>query len=1115
MLYTVRYIAKYEMRTLLRSWFFRIFAGLFIIGLSIFNVVLNLESSGAPWIYRAIDASIPYASLIILNLGQAIVAVFLASEFMKNDRKNDTVEVIYARSMSNGDYIMGKTFGILLVFFILNLMILALGIGLSFIGSTTSRSIMPLLIYPLIISLPTLTYILGLSFFVMLLFKNQAITFIVILGYIAVSVFYLNQKAYHIFDFIAYYVPMMHSSFGGFGNLKEILVHRGIYLFMGISFIFFTVYRLNRLPQSKWFVSLPLVFAVVFMTIAGLFSWKYIDDIQSTQSYKEQVIALNNRYFKYPKLAITRYDIEVMHQGDKINANAKIVFCNRDSFRIDTLLFSLNPELIISELMVDGAKVGFTRQLQIVKLKNKFSLMPGDSLVMDMKYSGSIDERVCFVDLNYQEAKDYFYVDVFNVRKRYAWITDDFVCLTPSSLWYPVSGVGYASKKPLYYSSSLAQYSLKVTTVRGLTAISQGKSKSLNNGKYEFTSNEPLPSISLLIGNYIKYSVTADSVSFNLFTRQGNQYFEPYFKNIKDTMRVILRELKQEYEKNSGITYPFSNFSLVEVPVQFALDNHVWAFASDAVQPEMILYPEKGVTMLETDFRFRHYREERNAKRNNEETSPKELQVRMFKQFVRQNFFRKPDGQTEYDGLITGTTYSVFPCYFLFSTLLQSDKWPELTIGFASYLNDRNSGGSNVRRNFWDDLSSEEWIILKLKESTLEQLVNATVSGDINALKTDELQKIVLAKGRQFFDILESKYGKATFDTIVNQLIADNKHKVVSFAQMVKVFQGNLGTNLEQELDKWYSGKDLPGFIVSDINTYKVIRDEKTLYQVKFVVSNSEKADGFFVVNIELKDTKRGQNKDSWELDEVKADFSRKYFIPANSARELGFVFNTEPARMGIYTFISQNLPNTLIFDYSGFDELRKVPVVDTILVYDPGTKNQDKSETIVDNEDSGFSIVQADDQPFLKRLVHKKDKKEKHYTAIRVWNPPSQWLPSLRTEFYGKYIHSGVYTQGGLGNTKVVWQTNLPAKATYDVYCYIAKMNMFRGRKPPRTDYNFLVSHDEGIQQVTLNYNELEKGWNLLGTYYISGDTARVEMTNKSTGQLIYADAVKWVKSK
>jgi hypothetical protein len=239
------------MRTLLRSWFFRIFAALAVGGLSIFNLALNIVSSGSPWIYRALPASIPYANLIILNLGQAIVAVFLASEFLKQDKKNDTSEVIYTRSMTNGQYLLGKTLGILYVFFVLNIVILLIGIGFSFMSSVSLQHILYYFAYPLLISLPTLVFILGLSFFAMIVIKNQAVTFIIILGYIALTIFYLNKKLFHIFDYIAYQVPMMYSSISGFGDFSEIILHRCIYFFLGIGLIYLTIYSLPRLPQSS------------------------------------------------------------------------------------------------------------------------------------------------------------------------------------------------------------------------------------------------------------------------------------------------------------------------------------------------------------------------------------------------------------------------------------------------------------------------------------------------------------------------------------------------------------------------------------------------------------------------------------------------------------------------------------------------------------------------------------------------------------------------------------------------------------------------------------------------------------------------------------------------
>ncbi|EKC78537.1 xanthan lyase XalB, partial [human gut metagenome] len=62
----------------------------------------------------------------MLNTGQAVVAVFLSSEFLKRDKKLDTSEVFYVRPLSNAEYVVGKIWGNLRVFLFLNLLVLAI-----------------------------------------------------------------------------------------------------------------------------------------------------------------------------------------------------------------------------------------------------------------------------------------------------------------------------------------------------------------------------------------------------------------------------------------------------------------------------------------------------------------------------------------------------------------------------------------------------------------------------------------------------------------------------------------------------------------------------------------------------------------------------------------------------------------------------------------------------------------------------------------------------------------------------------------------------------------------------------------------------------------------------
>ena len=205
----IRTVARFEIKTLLRSWFFRIFSILILFILGFFDLMVVTDvGANPPWLFREIASSIPYFNLLIFNLVQAVIIVFLASDFLKRDKKLDTTDVIYIRSMSNGDYVIGKTIGVFIVFFMLNIAVLLLALIFNYAQTDTPVVWEAYLYYPLIISLPTLLYITGLSFLMMVILRNQAITFIVLLGYIASTLFFLTTKYNYVFDYMAFSKPV-------------------------------------------------------------------------------------------------------------------------------------------------------------------------------------------------------------------------------------------------------------------------------------------------------------------------------------------------------------------------------------------------------------------------------------------------------------------------------------------------------------------------------------------------------------------------------------------------------------------------------------------------------------------------------------------------------------------------------------------------------------------------------------------------------------------------------------------------------------------------------------------------------------------------------------------
>jgi hypothetical protein len=148
----------------------------------------------------------------------------------------------------------------------------------------------------------------------------------------------------------------------------------------------------------------------------------------------------------------------------------------------------------------------------------------------------------------------------------------------------------------------------------------------------------------------------------------------------------------------------------------------------------------------------------------------------------------------------------------------------------------------------------------------------------------------------------------------------------------------------------------------------------------------------------------------------------------------------------------------------------------------------------------------------------------------ISDWNTPEFWQPVVLTSYFGKYVRSALYTRSGTGDKSIAWTTIIKEPGYYDIYCFIGKsvdhITIRSGDNKESTDdsdnnkndnqykdMHYKVYHDEGVEDVMVDYQHADGGWNNLGRFYLSKDTAKVVLTNKSGGRMVIGDAIKWVK--
>jgi hypothetical protein len=245
---------------------------------------------------------------------------------------------------------------------------------------------------------------------------------------------------------------------------------------------------------------------------------------------------------------------------------------------------------------------------------------------------------------------------------------------------------------------------------------------------------------------------------------------------------------------------------------------------------------------------------------------------------------------------------------------------------------------------------------------------------------------------------------------------------------------------------------------------------------------------------------------------------TRSISLHGGETKEVGMLFDSPPRRMSVNTFISRNLPSAFSKNFGTPEKGSNTPVFEgerTVarpLAELPG-------EVIVDNEDPGFRTLSTKKASLLKTLFSPKEQDEDGvYIGFRVRNPPMVWRPTIQDVFYGIYRHSAQFTGTGDGAVRAVWRAEIPETGTYNIYAYAPAIFAFqrgggRTQESMISDFHYLVHNDDGVDEVILDMKNAQNEWALLGTYHLSAGAAEVELTNKSGGRVVFADAVKWVK--
>ena len=1123
-------IAFYEAKILLRSWGFRIFSLLGLIILGLLTAGIAAPSFAFPYYFRSLSGSIPLFSFKLFNIYQGIIVVFMATEFFKRDRRTDSTQVIFSRSFSNTSYILGKFFGVIGLFVLMNILVGVITALIHLFVSETPLSIQAYLLYFLALTLPTLVFLIGLSFVLAVVIRSQAAVILLGLAVSSLSLIALGNRAYFILDIFGFHTPLMYSDFIGLGNGAQLFQLRLPFFFLGLGFVFGTVLLAKRLRQSPWTTALSGALSVLLILSAFGLIFSHIQSNRDIDSLRRDLLVESQKYAEIPAMSMESCSLDVEFSGNVLSASSEILLKNTQDKPAESLLLTLNPGLQIRRVTTGDSTLDHVREGHLLLIQPSDPLAPGAEISIRIDYEGTPLEAYCYPDIDSEALRKPSKLGLFRVPKKYIFLSEKFVHLTPESGWYPRAGIPLSHSFPGAVAQNFSQYTLRVSLPKGRTAVSQGLpeiKESSGEKTYTFRPTTPLPQISLTVAPFEERALKVKDVEYKLFTLPGHDYYAQYLDAITEDLPKTVTQLKDEFEVTLGLDYPYEQLALVEVPIHFFSHKRLWSAADETVQPQMVFLPEMGTLCQGADFAFMNRMMQRRGRfmgRGGAEITPAQIQNSFFTRFVRSNLLgSQPQMGGFRDTSLSSVTesdvdaeYNLIPNYFAFTSTLASDRWPILHSAMESWLQDRISAAS-FRFNRSGGLTDQERTNRLLDGHSMTELL-----ADDN-LGGDQLYDIILAKGKYLMTAIESRIQEENFDEKLLSFIKEKKFSTITEEDFLQFLFAYKEFDLAPLMAAWYTETQVPAFTIGSVGVFTVQDGEQQRSHVNLPVSNISETEGIVKISMMSGRSRGGMRGggSQWEIEST-------ILIPPKTTKEVGILLDSQPLILMMDTTISRNVPSTLNVNLwqqrpeeaeSFFEGEKSTP-------YEEGQFDI-PGEYIVDNEDPGFAVAGGGDNRLrtaIRRLFDRSSA-ETEYLDYNPTNPPGRWTPVILQNFYGTILHTGHMIKVGEGSNKVSWTVNLPESGSYDIYFYNETMSRGPGRgqrggdrggrrRPTQEEKHFIVHHEDGTEEIAFDIQDSSQGWVLLGTFRLAAGTNTIEQTDKGKGAFLTADAVKWVKS-
>ena len=773
------------------------------------------------------------------------------------------------------------------------------------------------------------------------------------------------------------------------------------------------------------------------------------------------------------------------------------------------LWFRFNPGLATREVLIDDVAVPFAHRDGF--LHADLPADAGDQAIVTVRADGIPDPDFAYVD----SAIDYRTVGGANPLKNLgteASLFDrGYVALMPGVHWLP----GTAGDEPS--TRDFAYVDLVVQVPDDWLVAGPGRRNSLGKGRYRFVPKAPLAQVALLATDFAQYSTTIDGIELELLLSARHTapvgYFEESAEGIREALAGVLRDAEA-----LGLPYPYDALRLVEVPARLRGYGGGRRMDTTFALPGMLLVRERGFPTAHFD-----------APSRPTGAPPASAKLDLLRDFFRED----RHGADPFSGLArnlflhqTGVRGAAavpieYLCQALASRLLDDAGGHFSAHIFASSPSIRSLLTGSITSAVTGGSGSVSGdVFAPARPPAVWERALGTPLSDLDALEPSQAINILLMKVDAAARTLIDGLGRDAAARLLAEL--RKRYRGTSFTAVdFRRVAEEVGIDLPGLLGDWLHDAALPGFVASAVSTERLHDDDdgKPRYQLRVDVFNGEPVPGVFRLRYRF-----GDDPAVHESDPIR--------VPGRAAMHAGLVTQAPIHELWVAPYLSLNRHEFPL----------RVPDTDANTTTDAepitGARPSDWQPVpgrgiVVDDLDPGFTATAA--PPRESSMPGPGYDADEGLPVYQHADPvlEAHWSRQEQPTSWARYRRTIARVTPGEGDRVARFSAVLPVAGRWRVDYFLPNLGVgystrsrspfqltanlefstSADRRPQLGNYEMRLLGGGSVRTVEFDASAAEPGWTTLGRFDLDAGEVSLEVTNRTDGRTVVADAVRWLR--